>query len=67
LTTTTIKPTNVLVVDDEQKMCFSLKTMLENRGLNVEVATSGKTAMETIPTLRMLDQNNGGLIRETPK
>jgi PAS domain S-box-containing protein len=38
----------VLVVDDEQKMCFSVKTLLENRGLEVEVATSGKTAMENI-------------------
>ena len=41
------RPT-VLVVDDEQKMCLSVKTMLERRGLNVEVATSGKTAIETI-------------------
>ncbi len=41
------RPT-VLVVDDEQKMCLSVKTMLENRGLEVEVATSGKTALETI-------------------
>ncbi len=41
------RPT-VLVVDDEQKMCLSVKTMLENRGLDVEVATSGKTALETI-------------------
>lgn len=41
------RPT-VLVVDDEQKMCRSVKTMLENRGLEVETATSGKAAMETI-------------------
>ena len=41
------RPT-VLVVDDEQKMCLSVKTMLENRGLDVDVATSGKSAMETI-------------------
>ena len=41
------RPT-VLVVDDEQKMCLSLKTMLENRGLDVDVATSGKNALETI-------------------
>ena len=41
------RPT-VLVVDDERKMCLSVKTMLENRGLNVETATSGKIALETI-------------------
>ena len=41
------RPT-VLVVDDEQKMCLSVKAMLENRGLEVDVATSGKTALESI-------------------
>jgi PAS domain S-box-containing protein len=36
----------VFVVDDETKMCSSLRSILERRGFDVETATSGKTALQ---------------------
>jgi PAS domain S-box-containing protein len=38
----------VFVVDDEKQMCASLKSMLEGRGFNVSVATSGKEALNVV-------------------
>jgi PAS domain S-box-containing protein len=38
----------VFVVDDEKQMCASLKSMLEKRGYNVAVATSGKEALNLV-------------------
>ena len=36
----------VFVVDDETKMCSSLRSILERRGFDVETATSGRTALQ---------------------
>ena len=38
----------VIVVDDEERMCMSLKSILERRGFDVETATSGKAALQAI-------------------
>ncbi len=38
----------VFIVDDEKRMCDSLKVLLEHRGFDVAVATSGKEALNQI-------------------
>jgi PAS domain S-box-containing protein len=38
----------VFIVDDEKRMCESLKYLLEHRGFNVAIATSGKDALDEI-------------------
>ncbi len=40
----------VFIVDDEKRMCDSLKYILEHRGFNVAVATSGIEALDEIAT-----------------
>jgi PAS domain S-box-containing protein len=39
---------SVFIVDDEKRMCDSLKYILEHRGFHVAVATSGKDALNEI-------------------
>ncbi|HEX30525.1 TPA: response regulator, partial [Candidatus Poribacteria bacterium] len=41
----------VLIVDDEQNVCQSLKDVLEDEGYQVEIAFSGEEALEKIPEL----------------
>jgi PAS domain S-box-containing protein len=38
----------ICIVDDEKRMCLSLKDLLERRGFDVEIATSGKAALNEI-------------------
>ena len=38
----------VFVVDDEERMCKSLRSILERRGFDVETATSGESALQTM-------------------
>ncbi len=38
----------VFIVDDESKMCESLKFLLEREGLNVETSTNGTEALEVL-------------------
>ena len=39
---------SILIVDDEKRMCESLKVLLDNEGYNNEIADSGQKAMDIL-------------------
>jgi len=49
-------PNRILIVDDEPRMCTSLKALLSNRGYEIHTSNSGKEAIEC------LSKNNFDLV-----
>jgi DNA-binding response OmpR family regulator len=60
--------TRVLVVDDERNICFLLEVPLRQQGFEVQVAGTGREALELVarqaPDIRLLDGVKLGIVAD---